>query len=102
MGEIQHGGKDPKAKKSKQHDHKYKRWVVECSLILKLEGLDKYPEFSHALKMLLKNGQKVDPSLVIETVTVGKGEEIDIPEDVPMNFTDLSTNVKVSGRGQGV
>ena len=35
--------------------------------------------------------------LGIEPVTVGKREQIDIPEDVPMNFTDLSINVKVSG-----
>ena len=35
--------------------------------------------------------------MVIEPVTVGKEEQIDIPEDVPMNFIDLSMNVKVSG-----
>ena len=46
------------AKKSKQYDHKNKHWAVEGSLILKLEGWDKYPEFSHALKMLLKTWAK--------------------------------------------
>ena len=66
-------------------------------MILKSDGLDEYPEFSHALKMLLENGQKVDPSLVIEPVTVGKGEHINTLDDIPMNSTDLSTNVKVSG-----
>ena len=86
-----------KTKKSNQHNQKNKCWVLECSLILKSEGLDKYPEFSHVMKMLLNNGQKVDPTLVIEPVTVGKGEQLDNPDDVPMNFTDLSINVKVSG-----
>ena len=78
-------------------NHKHKRWVVECSLILRAEGQDKYQEFNHAMKMLLQNGQKVDPTLVIETVIEGKGDQIREIEDIPINFTDLSVNVKVSG-----
>ena len=87
-------------KMSNLRDHKHKRWVVEYLLILKSEGLDKYPEFSHAMKMLLNSGQKVDPILGIEPVMVGKGEQLDNPDDVPMNFTDLSINVKLSGGGK--
>ena len=79
------------------YNHKHKRWVLECSLILRSEGLDKYPEMQHALKMLLQNGRKVDPTFVIEPVVEGKGGRIDNPEDIPINFTDLSVNVKVSG-----
>ena len=86
---------------SNLHDHKHKHWVAECSMILKREGLNKYSEFSHAMKMLLNNGQKVDPILVIEPVTVGKGGKLDNPDDATMNFTDLSMNVKVWG-GQGI
>ena len=49
------------------------------------------------MKMLLKNGRKVDPTLVIEPVVEGLGERIADPEDIPINFTDLSSNFKMSG-----
>ena len=79
------------------YSHAHKRWVLDCSLVLKSDGLDKYPEMQHALKMLLINGRKVDPTLVIEPVVEGVGERIDSPEDIPINFTDLSSNFKMSG-----
>ena len=61
------------------YKHKYERWLLDCSVILRNEGLDKFPEFQHALKQLLKNGRKVDPTLVIEAVYPGKGDKIDNP-----------------------
>ena len=71
--------------------------MLDCSLVLQADGNDKYPEMQHALKMLLKNGRKVDPTLVIEPVVEGLGERIADPEDIPINFTDLSSNFKMSG-----
>ena len=82
------------------YKHKHVRWVLDCSVILVNEGLDKFPEFQHALKQLLKNSRKVDPTLVIEAVYPGKGNKIDNPDDIPLNFTDLSMNVKVQGGGR--
>ena len=41
----------------------------------------------------------MDPSLVIEPVWEGKGEKIDNPDNIPLNFTDLGINVKVNGGG---
>ena len=95
---LRSGGTGKKqARNAPIQNHAYKRWVVDCSLVLKSEGLDKYPEMQHALKMLLTNGRKVDSTLIIKPVVEGVGDKIDCPEDIPINFTELSGHFKMSG-----
>ena len=80
------------------HDHKHKREYVEGSAILSNED-DRHTELTMKLRGLLKEGQKVDPHLIIMPLKEGKTSPvITTPNEVPINQTDLGSNVNVDSK----
>ena len=80
------------------HDHKFKREYVQGSVILSQDG-DRHTEFTMKLRGLLKEGQKVDEHLAIMPVKEGMTTPIlTTPNEIPLNQTDLGTNVNVDSR----
>ena len=57
---------------------------------------DPHTEFTMSIRLFLKEGQKVDPNLIILPVN-GVDEEpiISMPDQAPLNQTDLQANVKL-------
>ena len=75
--------------------HKHYRFLWDMVVELKTE--DKHTEFVKALRELFVNCLKIDENLVIEPVVREKGERLTAPEEIPLNLTDLSKNVKIAG-----
>ena len=62
-----------------------------------LLGEDKHSIFSRNLNKLMENGPKVDKAFVINPVVEGNGDDWTEPLDIPLNLTELTQNVKISG-----
>ena len=91
-------GKKTQVNSKPPHDHKYKREYVEGSAILSNED-DRHTELTMKLRGLLKEGQKVDPHLIIMPLKEGKTSPvITTPNEVPINQTDLGSNVNVDSK----
>ena len=91
-------GKKTQVNSKPPHDHKHKREYVEGSAILSHED-DRHTEFTMKLRGLLKEGQKVDPNLWIMPLKEGnKSPVITTPNEIPLNQTDLGSNVNVDAK----
>jgi hypothetical protein len=91
-------GKKTQVNSKPPHDHKYKREYVEGSAILSHED-DRHTELTMKLRGLLKEGQKVDPNLIIMPLKEGhKSPVITTPNEIPLNQTDLGSNVNIDAK----
>ena len=62
-----------------------------------MEEEEKYMEFTQALRVLMTNAKKADPTLVLEPVQPGEGGQLHEPTEIPFNYTNMGLHIKVSG-----
>lgn len=90
---------EEEARKAKEdHSHEHKRTVVECSVTCTSEDItQRYNEYPAAVRVLLKNIQKVDGWACLEPVEEGSAPRIWEPSAVPYDHTDLGNWSRFSG-----
>lgn len=82
----------------KKHVHKYRRNVVECSIVcVNEEEQQRYNELPAAVRKLFSNLQKVDSMVCLEPVVVGEAEKIFEHGEIPYDHTELGSWVKQGG-----
>ncbi len=80
------------------HMHNHKRNVVECSLVCSQEEeQQRYNELPAAVRLLLKNMQKVDFSACLEPVEEGDAPKLWEAADVLYDHTELGSYVQQGG-----
>ena len=81
------------------HKHSHPRTYVEASITLTKE--DKPKEFIASIKLLLSNGQILDPNFLLAPLkhdeATKKPKLITVVDDVPVNFTHLGQYAYTSG-----
>jgi hypothetical protein len=83
---------------STTHNHKFKRVIIDASVVLTAEAeRDRYEEFNHSLGVLLKNAVMVDSTVVFNPRDPSaKYADWKLPKDVPSNYTELGRFVWIS------
>ena len=82
----------------KTHVHRFRRNVVECSIVCaNEEEQQRYNELPAAVRALFNNLQKVDNMVCLEPVVVGEAEKIFEGGEIPYDHTDLGSWVKQGG-----
>ena len=103
-GRFSHGGNTPgrvpTVKTRPALIHQHKRIYAEGSRELKNED-DPHTEFTMAIRLLVKEAQKVDETFVLAPVWEDKEEPtLHTPNEVSTNHTDLQKNVMISQKAR--
>ena len=82
-----------------RYDHKFKGEHETASVTLNQDN--KYNELTMKCRMLMGKLQKVDVTVVIESVIVGNKKVMrEKSSEIPFNFTDLGAAIKVAGNAR--
>ena len=97
LGEVMKTVTEKRKDEYNNHEYKYSRVVLVCSLKCSQDGVEaKMNEFLMGICALFKHMLKIDKSVLVEPEKEG-GPRLFVPQGLPMVFTDCVAWIKVSG-----